>query len=364
MFSSKFCLPVSILILSLIFPVNAGKRHVINFRSPNLYPEGVTYDPKAQHFIAGSLHHRTIVSISDAGVVETLISDPSLPENATVLGVTVDPLNGRLLAVIHSADPLPHFNALAAYDLRTRRRIFLSPLTSPDDEDEVTRQTANDVALDPKGNAYVTNSVGNFIWKVNVEGEPSIFSRSKLFTDYPVNRSLPWSHFGLNGIAYVNKGYFLVVQSNTGKMFKVDADDGTARLVLINRDLTLADGIAVRKDGVVVVVSVNKAWLLKSSDSWGEAAIYDEITLDVEGFPTSVTIGGGDRAYVLYGHVEEGILGKSEREEFRIEEIESGKDSGEENIWVFILVGLAFAYLMYWRFQMGQLVKNLDKKTQ
>ena len=139
----------------------AEETHVIDFRWPNLYPEGMAWDPSAQHFIVGSLNHRTIHSVSDAGVVETLISDPTLPENVTVLGLTVDSTRKRLLACLHSVSPLPPFNSLAAYDLRTRRRLFLSLLPSDPDSSIASigrgRDVANDVAVDFKGNAYVTN---------------------------------------------------------------------------------------------------------------------------------------------------------------------------------------------------------------
>jgi hypothetical protein len=31
--------------------------------------------------------------------------------------------------------------------------------------------TVNDITVDFKGNAYITNSAGNYIWKVNVDGD-------------------------------------------------------------------------------------------------------------------------------------------------------------------------------------------------
>ncbi|KAJ7954219.1 Six-bladed beta-propeller, TolB-like protein [Quillaja saponaria] len=354
-----------ITLATIPFLVLARKPHIIDFRSPNLYPEALVWDPSEQHFLVGSHRRRIMASVSDAGVVDTFIHDPSLPENVTVLGLAMDPYKHRLLTVIHAIDPLPRFNALAAYDLRTRQSIFLSILPT-DDEDSIAagnrRENANDVAVDFKGNAYVTNSVGNYIWKVNENGKASIFSRSPLYTAHPVDRDTPWSFCGLNGIAYVSEGYFLVVQSNTGKMFKVDADDGTARLVLLNKDLNWADGIAIRRDGVVLVVSTTKLWYLKSQDSWGEGVIYDEIDLNAERFATSVAVGEEDRAYVLYGHVDEG-MGKGGRENFGIEEVRSEKESGEENVWIFVLVGLGLAYFLFWRFQMRRLMTNMDKKT-
>lgn len=354
------------LILAGPTPSFARTPHVVNFRSLNLYPEGLTWDPSAQHFIVGSQHHRTIHSVSDAAVVETLISDPTLPENATILGLAIDSIHNRLLALVHSAAPLPPFNALAAYDLRSRRRVFLSLL---DDETPgvitIKRHVANDVAVDFNGNAYVTNSAGNFIWKVDKDGEASVFSRSPVFSESPlaVDPDAPFSECGLNGIAYVSKGYLLAVQSNTGKMFKVNADDGLARRVLLTEDLVWADGIAVRSDGVVLVVSHHTLWFIKSHDSWAEGVVYDKTALNQEKFATSVTVGGEDRAYVLYGRVMEGLLGNSGREEFSIEEVRSKKENEEENVWVFVLLGLGLAYFLFWRFQMSKLVRDINKKT-
>lgn len=343
-----------------ISTVLAGDFHVINFRSPNLFPEGLAWDPTAQHFLVGSLRHRTISAVSDAGVVETLISDPSLPENVTVLGLAVDSRNHRVLAALHALEPLPEFNALAAYDLRSGRRLFLSALPSAAGDER--RPIANDVAADFGGNAYVTNSAGNYIWKVNNNGEASIFSKSARFTEHTVVGDTVYSVCGLNGIVHVSKGYLLVVQSNTGKMFKVDAEDGSAREVLLNEDLMGADGVALRGDGVVLVVSHNKLWFVKSNDGWAQGSVFDKIDLDSEGFPTSVVVAESDRTYVLHGRVMEGTLGISQRDSFKIEEVRSPKENEGENVWIYVMLGIGLFYFLFWRFQMKQLVKNMDKK--
>ena len=158
----------------------------------------------------------------------SLISDPSLPENVTVSGLAVDSLNKRLLAVIHARQPLPSFNALAAYDLRSGQRLFLSLLSDND-----AAAIAHGVAVNYKGNAFVTNSVGNCIWKIDHKSHASIFSKSPQYTTADTATTTA----GLTGIAYVSKGYLLVVQSTTGKMFKVDEFDGRAKRVLLNDDL-------------------------------------------------------------------------------------------------------------------------------
>ncbi|KDO36109.1 hypothetical protein CISIN_1g039234mg, partial [Citrus sinensis] len=91
--------------------------------------------------------------------------------------------------------------------------------------------------------------------------------------------------------------------------------------------------------------------------------VYDKTALNQEKFATSVTVGGEDRAYVLYGRVMEGLLGNSGREEFSIEEVRSKKENEEENVWVFVLLGLGLAYFLFWRFQMSKLVRDINKKT-
>ncbi|XP_068643081.1 uncharacterized protein [Aristolochia californica] len=344
--------------LLLADPTSARDRHVIPFRSLNLYPESFKWDPAAQHFVVGSYRLGSLHSVSDAGVVETLINDPQLPPDVSVGGIAVDTPRGRLLAVIHATDPFPSFDALAAYDLRNRRRLFLVRL--PDDVSD--RPVANDVAVDPLGNAFVTNSAGNFIWKVDLDGNPSIFSTSRVFFGHTSREELA-PNCSLNGIAYARNGYLLAVQSNTGKVYKVDSSDGTARLVLILKDLVGADGIAVRRDGAVVVVSRHTAWLLKSDNAWAEAVVYDELALDVDKFSTAVAV-RGDKVYALYGHIGEVLQGKEGREEFSIEEIEWEKESQGEAVWAFVLIGFGMIYFLYWRFQMGQLVKSMNKKRE
>ncbi|KAK4371156.1 hypothetical protein RND71_010631 [Anisodus tanguticus] len=143
----------------------------------------------------------------------------------------------------------------------------------------------------------------------------------------------------------------------TGKMYKVNVSNGTAKTVKLDKDLTAGDGMAVRSDGVVVVVSQYKVYYIKSESDWDEGVVFDEIALDVEGFATGVIVGESNRVYVLYGYVMEAIMGNVDREEFSILEIEE-----DDNIWLFVLVGFRLTYFLFWRFQMRRLVQNMDKR--
>ncbi|GFZ15908.1 NHL domain-containing protein [Actinidia rufa] len=326
----------SFVVVALMDPISAGK------------------PPHHQFPIAQSVPGVRLVGPIGPALRRRLPPPPHPP-----LRVTVDNYRRRLLAAVNSIPPLPAFAALAAYDLRSpdRRRLFLTPLRDPAAESapDKDRPVANDVTVDFSGNAFVTNSAGNFIWKVTPDGEASVFSASPAFTAHPVDRDQKYSFCGINGVVYLSKGYLLAVQTNTGKMFKVNAEDGTARTVLLNKDLTFADGIAVRSDGVVVVVSHQKAYFIKSDDSWSEGVVFDETALEAERFATSVAVGGGDRVYVLYGHADEGQWGNGVRETFSIVEIESEKEQKEDTVWIYVLIGLGFAYFCVWRFQMRQL---------
>ena len=235
---------------------------------------------------------------------------------------------------------------------------FLSPL-SP------SIGIACDVTFDPFGNSYVTNSDKNFIYKVTENGTVSVTSNSSIFTHYPVYES-SYSYAGLNGVIYINhKNYLLVVQSNTGKLFKVNAINGTATAVILPSDLTLANGIAVKGDGVIVVVSINTAWFLKSDDDWANGIVIDEIALDKEGYPSSVIVKDGKRVFVIYGYVQESINVNSEQREcYRIQEIKMKKEEEDSLLWILFLVGLGLAYFLFWKVQMGKLVKDMDRKRQ
>lgn len=129
-----------------------------------------------------------------------------------------------------------------------------------------------------------------------------------------------YSWCGLNGIAYAGD-HLLTVQANTGRLFKVDAADGTARVVRLERPLAGAEAVVVRRDGAAVVMAQDAAWLLRSGDGWGGEVVEGEVGLDSGRFPTGVVVREGMRAYVLYGRVNEGMAGGVDRDEFSLEEV-------------------------------------------
>ncbi|EPS67311.1 hypothetical protein M569_07462 [Genlisea aurea] len=322
------------LLFSVVAPIHCRSHHTINFRLDDpSNPSCFAWDSKSDHFVVGFLRRRGLVSVSDAGVVSFLRSHDSLPVDSSFTGISVDPSRRRLLAVVRN--PSPPYSAVAAYDLPSFAPRFLTPLPSP--------ALAKSVAVDYAGNAYVTDSAADVIYRINEHGEAAILLSK--------SAALKSQSDGLNGVAYNPKGYLLVTKSNSGKLFKVDADDGSAKEVILNKEITGAGAISIRKDGVVLALSQQKLYFLKSADSWSQAAVFDETAVDEEKNPTTVAVGAEDRTYVLYGKTNE------------IVELVSQVESKEDNLWIFILIGLGLAYFTFWRLQMKKLIQNMNKKT-
>ncbi|CAM8879647.1 unnamed protein product [Rhodiola kirilowii] len=62
-------------------------------------------------------------------------------------------------------------------------------------------------------------------------------------------------------------------------------------------------------------------------------------------------------------HVLEGIKGNVEREEFSIEEIRSTEEEKDDMVGLYVLIGLGLVIFFVWRFQMRQLVDNMNRKN-
>ncbi|XP_073006663.1 uncharacterized protein [Typha latifolia] len=342
LFPLGITLPFVLFLIPLfVDPALARGRHVITFSGRGIQPSGLAWDPTAQHFLVGSLLLPAVSSVSDAGVFEILVSDPSLGASSPAVAVAVDDRRRRLL-VAFSQPP-----SLAAYDLRSpipHSRLFAAHL--PDSSAD-----PGGVAVDwATGDAFVT--AGDRIWRIDTDGKPSLLSRSAIYEP------------GLGGLAHVSKGFLLAVQVSTGRVIKVDEEDGAAKAAI---GAGGGDSIAVRSDGSAVAAGGRRTTWLTSDDGWAEVAAYDEAAVE-KGTARGVAIREGKKAYVLVSpETEEGSSGTDGEEyngkRWRIEEVEWGREGEGEMVWGFVLLGLGLAYFLYWRFQMRQLVSNMNKKS-
>ncbi|KNA13915.1 hypothetical protein SOVF_112310 [Spinacia oleracea] len=221
----------------------------------------------------------------------TAVKDVDLAGNATV-GISIDRSRNRLLVV--SSDLIGNrYGGLAAYDLSSWRRLFLTHLISPGDE----KAFADDVAVDEQGNAYVTDVRNSKIWKVNVDGKLLSIIKSPLFTPKQWYKNL----VGLNGIVYHPDGYLLVIHTFSGNLYKIDLkNEEKIKLVkVIKGSLTFGDGLELLSPSKLVVAGNPAGRLVESSDGWETASVVGKFSGVKHRLATAATVKDG-KAYLSH----------------------------------------------------------------
>ncbi|MEU9289316.1 hypothetical protein AB0D57_32770 [Streptomyces sp. NPDC048275] len=292
-----------------------------------IHPEGVTWDPTRNAFLIGSLRYGTVSVVGADGVPHTLVEDPYLIATG---GVRVDVARNRLLvtyddvyagpnallSVGSTAETRGRHAGLAIYDLATgalERHIDLGEAPG--------WHLANDVALDPVGNAYVTDSFSGHIFKVTPSGEKSTFLYDPAL-DAGITDDLP--NVGLNGIVYHPGGYLLAVRYDTGQIFRIPLNhpEGFTEVTLQDK-VPGADGMALAPDGTLWAATntirsngIDGVFQLRSDDGWRTAYTVSKHA-SPEAAPTTVAITpSGD--YVLSSNLNVlfGSGGKETRDGF------------------------------------------------
>ncbi|CAN6445400.1 unnamed protein product [Victoria cruziana] len=315
-------------------------------------PRAVAWDKAHRRFIVGGASPScpSIYTICDTGKFEPLI--PSLTEftaSSAIVALVVDAYNSRLIAVVSPS--LGRISSvMCVYDLRNLRRLSLIPLPG----------AAASAAADFYGNAFITDPAANLVYKSNRDGILSVLSSSTILR-LPETELQSVGH-GLTGIVFVSNGFLLVTQKDSGRIFRIDAEDGVTKSVLISGgDLTGAIGVVRRSDGNLVVVGESIAWLLKGRDNWAEASIIDKLEWEHNLTAIDVTLKEGKKAYVFF-RTSNGGDGAAD-EQFFLKEIEFPKEAKGDHVWAFLLLGIGLGYVIFWRLQMRSLMKSISKKT-
>lgn len=141
-------------------------------------------------------------------------------------------------------------------------------------ECEGEKTLEDDVTVDSEGNAYVTDTKGNKLWKVGVEGELLYTINSPLFT----LKEWYYNIFGLNGVVYHPNGYLLVVHTINGNLFKVEIGkgkgDNKVKLVIKISEGSLMFGDGLELISPTKLVSAGTAVrLVESRDDWEAARV-------------------------------------------------------------------------------------------
>ncbi|KAJ0110505.1 hypothetical protein Patl1_00881 [Pistacia atlantica] len=243
--------------------------HVYQYHSSGFMRECAKWDQS---------HRRFLVSFLGGGVGQ--------PGNAS-LGIVLDHPRNRLLVVVSDLF-WNKYSALAAYDLSTWKRLFLTQLSGPSDE----KSLADDAAVDEEGNAYVTDAKASKIWKVGVNGELVSIIRSPLFIAKEWYKNL----VGLNGIVYHPNGFLIVIHTFSGNLFKIETGKGEEiKLIKVEGGpLSFGDGMELLSPTKLVVAGNHpSARLVESSDGWETASVVAKFSGPAHRLASAATVKDG-----------------------------------------------------------------------
>jgi sugar lactone lactonase YvrE len=293
----------------------AGENHpALVGHGASLYPEGVAWDPTRRAFLVGSARHGTVSVLRPDGTTRVLVSDPVLVSS---FGIAVDTRRGRLLVTFgdigvgeRSGPATARIQSgLGIYDLATgrlRHRVDLSLGAGP--------HAANDVAVDPAGNAYVTDTVGGAVFRVGPQGTVTAAVRDPRFAT---------TGFSVNGIVWHPHGYLLTVKYDTGELFKISAG-GRVDAVRLHEPLVGGDGLALRRDGSLVSVTnglggsgTDAVRVLRPVGEWQAARVTRLVSPWPDSRPTTVAL-VGPAAFVLTGHLDALLAGDTGLDSFTL----------------------------------------------
>lgn len=278
--------------------LKANKTEAVLLNIPNLFPEGLEYDHWNDRFIISVALAGTI-GVVENGEFSTLIDDNTL---VVPIGTHVDKARKRLLVAnadhgfgAKSGIPLS-IGGLASYDLSGNLN-FYSDFTRLD----LGIYFPNDVTVDQKGNAYVTDSFNGVIYKVDPDGNPEIFYQNGDLATEPNN-------VGLNGIEYDPRGFLLVAHSFSNRLLKFPIDDPAAYTEVDLSDAFYGpDGIYLRSPNELLIANngwgteVGQVQVLTTSDNWATANL-EEVYFQPNSFPSTVTVKRG-APYVLHSYL-------------------------------------------------------------
>jgi sugar lactone lactonase YvrE len=275
----------------------------INFAAPNVFPEGIAYDPGNYRFFVSSSSTGDIGIVTPDGAYKTFIKDKNL---TVTTGIRVD--KDRQYLWVCNRD-----NGIGVYNLKSGAPIFFTDLSLLLPGVPVF---INDVILDPAGNAYVTNTVSPVIYKVTPDGKASIFFQNDAFATGP-------NDFGFNGIQLDKKGFLLVAFSN--EVVKIPVGNPNNYSIVKLDGVFYPDGLLLSKDGKQLVLVNDTGGTPDDSvlsfittDDWKSGTLSTSFSTGAV-FPSDLAT-DGKRVFVVYSHLDKLIAGASQ-DTFTIQEI-------------------------------------------
>ena len=279
--------------------------NVINIEKIAQNPEGIEFDKNDNTFLLSSLNATPIIKINLDGTFKPFTSGETYPMSTA--GLQIDYKRNRLLATgfngmeLYDNDPKTKgMSNLRIYNLETgvmEKDINLSSL-APD----ANAYFANDIAVDNEGNVYITDWYASVVYKVDLQGTPSVFWKNGTGIKS-----------GSNGIDFHPDGYLLVslVRVNDKGLYadyglvKIPTDNPkSAKVVNFSNDgFTGFDGMVIAPNGNVIGVTNNGKTPggntlieLVGQNGWESAKVVNSKTITAS---TTVAIAADGKNYVI-----------------------------------------------------------------
>jgi WD40 repeat protein len=243
-----------------------------------VFPEGVAYRPETGDFFVGSTTDGTVFQGNVEGDSEEteVFLEPGSDGRQIAIGMEVDE-EGRLF--IAGGDT----GTIFVYDVETGDLV--SSLHTP----EAEATFLNDVAVTPNGDAFVTDSMRPVLFRVT--STPDGVKETEPWLDFG-GTSLEYEEgFNANGIDATENGrYLIVVQSNTGELFRIDTESReVAQIDLGGETLTNGDGLLL--DGRTAYIMRNEQELIvpvELSGDYTSGEVGESFTDPSLAYPTTI----------------------------------------------------------------------------
>ena len=270
-----------------------------------LNPEGIEYNKNDNTFLLSSLNAAPIIKVNLDGTFKSFTSGERFP--LSTAGLQIDYKRNRLLVAAFNGLELMDKNPktkgvsyLRIYNLKTgvlEKDINLSSLAP-----NANAYFANDITVDSDGNVYISDWYAKVIYKVDLDGLPTIFWSNK--TGIPS---------GPNGLDFHPDGYLLVSILSVNKkglysdygLVKIPVNDPkSAKIVDVSGSkFSGFDGMVINTKGDIIGVTNdqkspggNILLELSSKNSWKSAKVVNSKKITTS---TTVAITPNNKHYVI-----------------------------------------------------------------
>jgi len=245
-----------------------------------VFPEGIAYQPSSGAYFVSSTTDGSILRGTLRDSAATVFLPAGGDGRTTATGLKVDS-RGRLFVSGGSTGQMFVYDAITGG--------LLGKVSNG-----LTPTFINDVAVTSAGDAYFTDSMNPILFKVAADASGQYTLESWL--DFTGTALTYQTGFNLNGIAASEDSkYLIVVQSNTGKLFRIEiATKAVTEINLGGATVTNGDGILL--NGKTLYVARNQQGLivkLQLSDDLTSGSVVSSTTDPLLAYPTTLAWADG-----------------------------------------------------------------------